>query len=290
MSRELALTKFSGEGYTFTLTPEGQSHKDTLLAETRGVLAVTDPESCELAQSSVRKLGIVRIAVEKERKAAKEPVLALGKKIDATAEDFVAEVVAEEKRIKAIVDAYAAEQVEKARRAREEAERIERAKAEEERRKFAEEQRLERERLQAEINRQRAENERLLAEKRNDEEAINAARQREEQARLEKDRADRAAAQAEEERKRNAELLQAEPPKPATGLPKVELPKGTRTVVDYEVTNIHEFYHQYPHLCNVTIKREELLGSLKKLKDKVGDKPMPDIPGLRVIIEIKAGR
>jgi len=64
----------------------------------------------------------MRIETEKCRKAVKEPVTKIGKLIDKTAADFIADIEAEEKRINRLVGAHA-EEVARLKREKEEAER-----------------------------------------------------------------------------------------------------------------------------------------------------------------------
>jgi hypothetical protein len=75
-----------------------------------------------MAQRVSRSLAAMRIEVEKCRKEVKEPVNRIGKLIDQTAKDFVAEIIEEEKRITRLVGAHA-EEVARLKREKEEAER-----------------------------------------------------------------------------------------------------------------------------------------------------------------------
>lgn len=112
----------AGQGYNLTVSPEAEKRKFELLLLSSGVTAVTDNDESSVAQRVSRSLAAMRIEVEKCRKEVKEPVNRIGKLIDQTAKDFVADIDEEEKRITKLVGAHA-EEVARIKREKEEAER-----------------------------------------------------------------------------------------------------------------------------------------------------------------------
>jgi hypothetical protein len=119
-----------GNGYTLEIAPDAAKQKTELLALAEMVTTVTDNDESAKAQFVSRKLAAMRIAVEKSRKEVKEPVNKIGKLIDSTAKDFVAEIEREEKRITALVGHHAAEVARrKAEKEREERRLMEEARA-----------------------------------------------------------------------------------------------------------------------------------------------------------------
>lgn len=99
----------AGDGYQLTITPEAEHRKAELLRIAGAVQHVRDNEESSHAQYHSRSLAAMRIEIEKCRKAVKEPVNRIGKLIDKTAADFVADIDAEEKRITRLVGQHAAE-------------------------------------------------------------------------------------------------------------------------------------------------------------------------------------
>lgn len=110
-----------GEGYTIAIAPEATSMRDTIIEAARRVVAVTDQDSCDIAQARLKGLAAIRNSVEASRTEVKKPVLELGRKIDGLAKDFVADVITEEARLSILVTDYAREQQRIARVAREKA-------------------------------------------------------------------------------------------------------------------------------------------------------------------------
>ena len=258
-----------GDGYQIEITPEAEKQKATILTAARAVVAVTDPDSCDIAQSRLRSLASVRTAVESSRKQVKAPVIDLGKRIDGIAADFVADVVAEEARLSGLVTEYAREQ-----------QRIQREAA-----------RIERERQAAEKAAHEAEIARLKAEAAQSEEGQRAARvaqekalaaQREAEARAEAARrqaeADAAAAREREEAARIAAAAVIAAPAPA----------GVREEIDFEVEDILAFVAKFPQLCRIEPKRADVLAALKKSFERNGK--LPEVAGLRVFQHLKVKR
>ena len=284
-----------GDGYQIQITPEAEKQKATILTAARAVVAVTDPDSCDIAQSRLRSLASVRTAVESSRKQVKAPVIDLGKKIDGIAADFVADVVAEEARLSGLVTEYAREQQRIKREAElaaeQERQRVERERHEAEMRAQREAARIERERQAAEKAAHEAEIAQLKAEAAQSEEGQRAAReaqeralaaQREAEARAESARrqaeADAAAAREREEAARIAAAAVIAAPAPA----------GVREEIDYEVEDILAFVAKFPQLCRIEVKRADVLAALKKSFERNGK--LPEVAGLRVFQNLKIKR
>jgi hypothetical protein len=112
----------AGKGYELLIAPDAAVRKQELIEAASLVTAVADNDESASAQFVSRKLAAMRIETEKCRKAVKEPVNRIGKLIDKTAADFIAEIEAEEKRINRLVGDHAVE-VARIKREKEEAER-----------------------------------------------------------------------------------------------------------------------------------------------------------------------
>lgn len=280
-----------GDGYQIAITPAAEEQKRVILEAARRVVAVTDTDSCDIAQARLKALASVRTAVESSRKQVKAPVIELGKRIDGIAADFVADVVTEETRLSGLVAEYAREQQRIAREAREAAERerlrIERAEHERKMEALRKEQEAERQRMEEERRKHEAEMERLRAARAQDAAAEAEARRREEAAaaaqresaaraeaaRREAEEAEARARQEREEAERRAAAVAAPPP------------AGVKEEIDFEVTDILAFVAKFPQLCRIEPKRAEILAALKKSFDRNGK--LPDVPGLRVFQNMK---
>jgi dTMP kinase len=284
-----------GDGYQIQITPEAEKQKATIINAARAVVAVTDADSCDIAQSRLRSLASVRTAVESSRKIVKAPVIDLGKRIDGIAADFVAEVIAEEARLSGLVTEYAREQQRIKREAElaaeQERQRVERERHEAEMAAQREAARIERERQAAERAAHEAEIARLKAEAAQSEEGQRAAReaqeralvaQREAEARADAARrqaeADAAAAREQEEAARIAAAEAVAAPAPA----------GVREEIDFEVEDILAFVAKFPQLCRIEPKRAEVLAALKKSFARNGK--LPEVAGLRVFQNLKVKR
>jgi len=281
-----------GDGYQITITPEAEKQKATIINAARAVVAVTDADSCDIAQSRLRNLASVRTAVESSRKQVKAPVIDLGKRIDGIAADFVADVIAEEARLSGLVTEYAREQQRIKREAElaaeQERQRVERERHEAEMAAQREAARIERERQAAERAAHEAEIARLKAEAAQSEECQRAAREAQEKAlaaqREAEARADAARRQAEadaaaaREREEAARIAAAE----AVAAPS---PAGVKEEIDFEVKDILEFVAKFPQLCRIEPKRAEVLAALKKSFARNGK--LPEVAGLRVFQNLK---
>jgi hypothetical protein len=99
----------TGEGYALTITPEAEIQKSKLLDVARAVKHVRSNDESGEASFHMRSLAQMRIAVDKSRKEIKEPVLRIGKLIDDTAKNFLAEIEDEEQRIRKLIGDHANE-------------------------------------------------------------------------------------------------------------------------------------------------------------------------------------
>lgn len=282
-----------GDGYQIAITPEAEKQKATIIEAARRVVAVTNSDTCDLAQSRLRSLASVRTAVESSRKQVKAPVLDLGKRIDGIAADFVADVIVEETRLSGLVAEFAREQQRIQREAElaaeQERQRVERERHEAEMAAQREAARIERERQEAERAAHEAEIARLKAAAAQSEEGQRAAReaqeralaaQREAEARAE---AARRQAEADAEAARQREATAEAARQASLAIPAV--PAGVKEEIDFEVVDIHAFVAKFPQLCRIEPKRAEVLAALKKSFDAKGK--LPDVPGLRVFQNLK---
>jgi len=285
-----------GDGYQITITPEAEKQKATIINAARAVVAVTDNDSCDIAQSRLRSLASVRTAVESSRKIVKAPVIDLGKKIDGIAADFVAEVIAEESRLSGLVTEYAREQQRIKREAElaaeQERQRVERERHKAEMAAQREAARIERERQAAERAAHEAEIARLKAEAAQSEEGQKAAREAQEKA---------LAAQREAEARAETARLQADADAAAAwdcyaaariaaadaafAAPSLA---GVREEIDFEVEDILAFVAKFPQLCRIEPKRADVLAALKKSFERNGK--LPEVAGLRVYQNLKVKR
>lgn len=115
----------SGEGYSLTICQEAETSKRELLASSALVATVTNNDESADAAYVMRSLAQMRIMVDKGRKDVKEPVLRIGKLIDASAKTFLLEIEEEEARLRKLIGDHANEVA-----------RIAAIKAEEERKAF----------------------------------------------------------------------------------------------------------------------------------------------------------
>ena len=115
----------SGEGYSLTICQEAETSKRELLASSALVATVTNNDESADAAYVMRSLAQMRIMVDKGRKDVKEPVLRIGKLIDASAKAFLLEIEEEEARLRKLIGDHANEVA-----------RIAASKAEEERKAF----------------------------------------------------------------------------------------------------------------------------------------------------------
>jgi colicin import membrane protein len=215
------------------IAPSAMTVRDEAIAAAGWIATVASQAQFAAAAEALKGLRVVAKAVEASRSAVKAPVLDIGKKIDATAKAFVAEVDQEITRLTGLMTQWEIEQ----RRIAAEAER---KRQEEERRARADEEaRL------AEIRRQQeaAARAELLANT----EAERAAAE-----------ARRIAAEAAAAAEREAAAARA-----AAAPAVVETPKVAGTVVredwTFEVTDLRAFATAHPDLVEITVRRADVL-------------------------------
>ena len=253
----------TGPGYGLTLKREAIELKKSLLELAAPIVAITGDGDLTTARAVVKDLAAFRVQLEKSRKAVKEPVIELGRKIDEAAEKFGADCAAEEKRITGLGQAYAAE----AERVRREKAEAERRAAEAAARAAAEEAR----RVEAAAAAERA---RIAAEARAAETAQADLVRRAQAAEAERIAAQQAAARAQAAAAAATEATQFA--SPAVDGVKVEL--------DYEVEDIHALYMEVPSLVDLTPRRREILAMLNRI---AASGAVPQIAGLKVVEKLK---
>lgn len=231
MNNDIIPFSLDGEGYSLTIAPEAEARKAELLVTSSAVKTVTDNDESGNAQFVTRSLAAMRIEVEKSRKLVKEPINRIGKLIDTTAKEFLAELGAEEARIGKLVGDHAMQVA----RAKAEAERIEREAFEAAR---AAREAADRAAAAAE---EAKENKLTIAE-------IAAART-----------ADKA---AETERQR----LLAERMAASTAVAETNVASGVRFAWDFEVEDVHLLYNRRPTLVTIEPRRSDILAMLKLLE------------------------
>lgn len=238
-----------------SVDPTFTAQKRLAIEEAQLCQSVNDPFTQAAATESLRALARIQKQVEEDRQRIKQPVLQIGRQIDATAQGFVADVATEINRLKGLLSSYEVEQ---------------RRKADEERRRQEEAQRQAQEaerRRQAELERQRREAEEAA---RNAEQAKTAQ---------EATQALQAAVVAEEK----AEALAAPVAQPVFVAPVVHRADGS--VVSerwtFDLVDIRALYAAHPELVQLTPKRAEILTLIR-----AGTR---EIPGLTVRKEINVG-
>lgn len=252
---EKQILTLSGDGYGLTIKRDAIELKEGLLRDASAVQQIESEQDVTQARGLVKQLAAFRNQLEKSRKAVKEPVLEVGRKIDAAAEKFGAEIVAEEKRITALGQAYAAEQ-----------ERV--------RREVAEKMRREAE----EAARKAAEEARIMAEKAATAEAALRKSQT-----VEADAVRRAEAEMQRriEAEREAARLKIEAQAVAqASIFDAPAVAGTKAEVDYEITDIIALQKAAPQLVELTPKRAAILAFLKA-------SPGVQVPGIKIVEKIK---
>jgi hypothetical protein len=225
------------ESVSIQIVPAAFTMRQDVLDDSATIIAVTTPGNQKAAIDAARAIASLIKAVETSRKEAKAPVLDLGQRIDATAKEFIKDVLAEEARLKRLLTDYEIEQ----RRIAAEAQL---KRFEEERRRLAEETAR-----MAEIARQ-----------------VQAAERAERQALNERDR------EAAETRRMVAEEAAAAERAAAAqrqaNLPVVvEAPRAAGTVVrdewTFEVTDLKAFAQAHPDLVEITVKRAAVLQKIR---------------------------
>jgi translation initiation factor IF-2 len=222
------------ESVSIQIVPAAFTMRQDVLDDSATIITVTTPVTQKAAVEAARAIASLLKAVETSRKEAKAPVLDLGQRIDATAKEFIKDVLAEEARLKRLLTDYEIEQ----RRLAMEAER----KRQEEERKL------------------RAAEEARLAEIRRREEA---ARRDAMMAETEAQRiaAERAMACAEFDRAAAAAARPIVAPVP------IQPVKAAGTIVrdewNFEVTDLAAFAAAHPDLVEITVKRAAVLQKIR---------------------------
>lgn len=248
-----AVALFRIDGSAIVVDQSAVAVREEALTIAAGIGLVRNPAENEAATDALRRLGAVRKTTEATRKELKEPLLDLGRKIDATAKEFLAEVDAEEARIKRATADYQSEILAQQR----EAERI-----------------------------RRAEEERIAAERRREQEAIAEAK-----AKAEAD-AKRATSEAErlrleaEAKAKAAELersLANQQQELAALAPAPVAPRAAgqsaKAVWMHEVTDIWALARMHPGLVKIEPRKAEITEVINA-QAMSGQKPQ--IAGLRI--------
>jgi uncharacterized protein YjbJ (UPF0337 family) len=117
MSTE-ALISLNNTTLTAEFTPQASKLKEEALTVSAAIGKVTDQAENANAVEAQKALAEVIKLVEQARKAAKDPVLAFGKKIDEQAKGFVEELAAEQWRVSRLVGDFQQLEAKKAQAAR----------------------------------------------------------------------------------------------------------------------------------------------------------------------------
>lgn len=224
---------------TLSFTEQAIRIRDDALADSALIGKVDTSEENDAATVAHTRLNDVLRAVEKARKEVKQPIIELGRAIDARAKEFVSELQEESNRVGQLTADYHALQEAK-RRAAEAAAR-------------AEQQRIERERIKAE--REAAEE---IERKR--QEALAAAKDH--------DELDRINEEAAEAQRIESERLRAEAEQRAADaaaiVPKQEKADGqiVRHTWDFTITDIWTLARAHPTCVTITPRRGEIMDLL----------------------------
>lgn len=243
----LVLVGLSGDA-TIDVTPDFKKRRATALKLAVDVKEVGGPTQQQFAVGVISDLKGLRLAVEATRRMVKEPVLELGRKIDALAKTAVADILIEEERLMKLATSYADKVAEQERAAQ--AQRDAELKAVRD-----EEERLEREAEAAAEAKRAAERKAEEAKGR-----AKAKAQRDADAAAEASRAsDEAAETARREREGVAEQQSIIPtPEKAVGA-------SVRAVWDFEVVNVAAFARDFPALVMIEVRRAETLKAIAAL-------------------------
>lgn len=233
-----------------TIDPKVVGQRDYLVRDAKCIVAVTCDLELELAACTLQDIKGLLKRAEESRKEIKEPVLLLGRAVDATAKEFAAALEAEVARIGRLVADYTEKQ--------------RRAAAEAERKRQEELSRIEADRVAAE----------QAAQKKAAEEANNAKSPEEAEtvaARVQETRE----AIAQDAAKRTADILLA----PAPAAPKI---KGVSVAKSwrFSVEDVEALYRARPDLV-------ELVPSVRRINEAI--KGGQQIQGLRVWEQTKVG-
>ena len=98
------------ESVSIQIVPAAFTMRQDVLDDSATIITVTTPVTQKAAVEAARAIASLLKAVETSRKEAKAPVLDLGQRIDATAKEFIKDVLAEEARLKRLLTDYEIEQ------------------------------------------------------------------------------------------------------------------------------------------------------------------------------------
>lgn len=235
------LIRLDGDGWKILATPEANKLKLSILKKSSTVTVVKDQKTEIVAKDALADLAGFSKNLKNTRQSVKEPVLSLGKKIDAIASEFGQEVDAEISRVKSLLGGYAMQVAEQQRKLQEEAE-AKRREAE------AAERAAEAKRVAQEEARLRAEN------------AKSAMSEARAEAEMQKRRLEAEKLEAEEEEKRRqAHALEQRA--------KDTRVSGTRMAWEATVTDIRALYAARPQLVKLEVRTRELNEYLKILEE-----------------------
>lgn len=306
--KELDYMSIAGEGYTIIVPPEAEDLKLKLLEESASITIVDTPEQAEAARLTAKKLARLRIDVEAARKKVSAPITKKAKEINEIAANFIDAITNDETRVTKLIADHA-HRIEEDRKAAEKRQRelerqaeLQRQEAERKARE-AEQARLRAEREAEEARRkalEKAEEERKKAE-----EAASAADEDDVDAQIAAaeatDRANAARRQAEIDAENSrklaaeeAERIRKEQEAAAAAADRAEAEarqaalasrtqatSGVKFDYDYEIQDIGKIYGAYPGLCEITVKRKEMIAFIKS--QAVANGAEPTIPGLKVV-------
>lgn len=272
---EVSIILAGAEGLSVNAAQQAMETRDLLIANARRGNSITTAQSAERATGILSDIKAFKTYIETGRKAAKEPILAKGRAIDALAETLTADLIAEERRISGLLGAYNAEQKRLAEQAAREAAEKERAIREAADRAAAEAKaKLDAERAAADLKAQeaalmatsQAEAERALAEAEKEKQRLREQAIREQEAR---DEAERKAVLATK-----AQLAKA--------APVVAAGTATRGEIVFEITDIVALYEAAPYLVKMEPNVAALKAALKQLPAG------KHLPGVTHRIEMRA--
>jgi len=137
-----ALIHSNIETAVVSLAPDANQRKQEILTLSAAVVAVTSPAELEIAVARMRDIKRLTTEVETTRKAVKQPVINLGKRIDEIAESFSLELANETTRINRLVTGFQLAEQERVRKEQEAIEAERRRKEEEAAAALREQERL----------------------------------------------------------------------------------------------------------------------------------------------------
>lgn len=241
----------STAGVAVEFVPEAYPKRDNAVAAAAGIISIVDPVEQSAAVTTLRLLKSISKEVEASRKAAKAPVLDLGKRVDGIAEKFIAPVAEQESRLTKLLNDFEVEQQrlrdEEARKAQAAADRV---AAEE--RKNAEELRAQR----AEAERQLAAAREAAANAETKEELAASRKAVEEATRRVVDLGGRI--EAREDAAIVAQSFPAAPVKPTAPTGFVAQRPWT-----FEVLDLKAFAAAHPDLVEITVRRSAVLDLIR---------------------------